>query len=606
MPAAEPEGYGPAESTDGAHSLDGYGPPEPLGGAKPVEAATLPKQTGKRFIEPADDSLGHASTAPFDHGPSIDELRQKSAALGMGRQLAQPFVDIAKGAASANDFAARALRHPIDTLGTNPGATFREGMRGVNENIPFANSAVEALGGPAAESPDDAAAAPGARAFGNVAGMLPVGNMIGGVAAKGIEAAAPAVGRAFGRVGASAEDRITGRALGKLEERTYKRTRAGIGSDVVEDVVRRNPELRAAAGDDVKLAKATAKLKDRAGAELAKIYDSAPPAKLAPLAGEAEASNAIKPNPMRPGPNEFDEVTNAGPRGHETVGGDTVANPARGADTVPDLSKRGAAADIETAPTQAAAAAHVDVATTSSTIDKRIAELDAGTSEDAAVARQLETIRDELKTRLGKRDAVSLKELRAEQSAYQRRGYGKSMPGDDAGSARIAANREASKAVGDTIVRRVTGMGYPEAKAFAKANPNSTAARLFNANDEINAANKLEAGIADRSGRVQPEHGPIAAAKRIIRHAAIPAVIGGAAHGPGGALAAGVGAELLHAVPAVARGVAGAADTALAGIAKMVQAGQRPSAAVINRAVEAGVKASTIYDLMNRRPAAAQ
>lgn len=113
-------------------------------------------------------------------------------------RVAQPFKDIGNGLLAANDFAARAIAHPIDTFTKAPGATFREGMRGINENIPFANRAVEAIGGPAAESPEDAAAAPGARAFGNVAGMVPVGNMAGGIAAKGI-------GRVVGSVGSAAE-----------------------------------------------------------------------------------------------------------------------------------------------------------------------------------------------------------------------------------------------------------------------------------------------------------------------------------------------------------------------------------------------------------------
>lgn len=103
-------------------------------------------------------------------------------------QLAQPFVDIGRGAVAANDFAARAIRHPKDTLIEHPGATFREGMRGINSNIPFANSAVELAGGPPAESPEDAKLAPGAQAFGNVAG-LPVGAMVAGAGGKLLGAA---------------------------------------------------------------------------------------------------------------------------------------------------------------------------------------------------------------------------------------------------------------------------------------------------------------------------------------------------------------------------------------------------------------------------------
>ncbi len=83
------------------------------------------------------------------------------------------------------------------------------------------------------------------------------------------------------------------------------------------------------------------------------------------------------------------------------------------------------------------------------------------------------------------------------------------MPGDDAATARIAANREASKAVGDAVVRHVTGMDFQAAKAAAKADPNGIAAQLFKANDTINAANKFEAGITERATRVQPKAGLI-------------------------------------------------------------------------------------------------
>jgi hypothetical protein len=122
-------------------------------------------------------------TAPL--APAIPEPSLWESAKAGLRDVARPFVDLGKGALAANDFAARSMFHPVDTLGTpeKRAAALREGMRGVNSNIPFANTAVQAMGGPAAESPEDAAAAPGARAFGSVAG-IPVGGMVGSVAGK--------------------------------------------------------------------------------------------------------------------------------------------------------------------------------------------------------------------------------------------------------------------------------------------------------------------------------------------------------------------------------------------------------------------------------------
>jgi hypothetical protein len=171
-----------------------------------------------------------------------------------------------------------------------------------------------------------------------------------------------------------------------------------------------------------------------------------------------------------------------------------------------------------------------------------------------------------LNDRIGTRDAVSPRELRDEQSAYQKKGYGKAMPGDDAGSARIAANREASKAVGDSVLEHVTGMDYEGARAAAAADPESLVAKLLKANEKINAANKIEAGIADRAGKAKPAHGPMAVLKRVAAHAAAPALMG-ATHGPGAAIATAVGQEALHAAPAAARGAAAAIDRGISRVA---------------------------------------
>jgi hypothetical protein len=443
---------------------------------------------------------------------------------------------IGHGLKQANDAVANAIVHPVDTFNairSNPGAYGREAMRGVNDNIPFANTAVEKMGGPAAESPEDAAAAPGVRQVGGLAGAPVGGEMVGGLAAKGLETLAPAASSFVRSFGKAAEERQTARAAESIEEKVTKRTRGNLQTGPVEDALRENPELQKAAlsGHDETLAKATGALKKDAGSRLDEIYKAAPPG--APL--EAPISR----------------------------------------------------------------------------MDARIAELKKGTSEDTATAKQLQTIRDEFADRLSSRGdeglsatAAPVQELRAEQSAYQKKGYGKAMPGDEAATARIAAAREASKAVGDAVVQHVTGMDYATAKAAAAADPNSLAARLFKANDQINAANKIEAGIADRAGRVQPKHGFVAAlgrmAHRVATHAVLPAIVG-ESHGAGAGLAALAGQEALHALPGAARAGARAADAftarAASGAAGAIDAGTR---AAFSPLQPEGALAKTIRDLMKR------
>lgn len=372
-----------------------------------------------------------ASAAPPPAAPAQPSRWERAkAALGSaGSAIAQPFEEMGRSALEANRTVANAIVHPVDTyrsLAANPGASLREGMRGVNDNIPLANRAVQAMGGPPADSPEDAAASPSARVFGNLAG-LPAAGAVGGIAGKVVETAVPAIGRAVKAVGEGAQNRQVDRTLENLEMKTGKRTRAGIRQGVVEDAVRDDPALRAAAGSDTKVAQATQAMKQRAAADLGRIYGA-----------------------------------------HPEVG------------------------DIGEAITR---------------MDSRIAELRQGTSSDAAVANQLQGIRDELNNRMGARDTIKTTDLRAEQTDYQKKGYGKSMPGDEAASARIAANREASKAVGDAVIKNVTGMDYEAARAAAAASPNSEAARLLKANDTIAAANKIEAGVADRGARVQPKEG---------------------------------------------------------------------------------------------------
>ncbi len=384
-----------------------------------------------------DDEVEKASAPPPIAEVAAPEAKPQSFGDSLSshlKSLVQPFKDIGNSALAANDFATRAIFHPVDTFGGGkalPAA--REVLRGVNSNIPFANDLVEQLpAGPPAVSPEDAAAAPGAQAFGGFAGT-PVAGAVGGIAAKGIETVAPLLGSAIGSAGA--KERQIVRASEDLAEGANKRARANIKADVVDTAVRENPALRAAAGNDVKVTKVIEKAKADAGAQLREIYSSAP--------SEVSPSNA-------------------------------VAN-----------------------------------------MDAKIGELSKGTSREREVARALKSVRDEFQEAHGAKTAITPQEMRAEQSAYQAKGYGKAMPGDEAATARIAANQEASKAVGDAVVRHVTGMNYAEAKAAAKSDPAGIAGRLFKANDTINAANKIEAAIADRAAKVQPHAGIVGTAQKI-------------------------------------------------------------------------------------------
>jgi hypothetical protein len=79
----------------------------------------------------------------------------------------------------------------------------------------------------------------------------------------------------------------------------------------------------------------------------------------------------------------------------------------------------------------------------------------------------------------------------------------------------------------------------------------------------------------------------------------------GATHGAGAGLGAAVAQEALHALPGVARAGASAADAALARIAMAVRTGQIPPQQMVQQAIAAGVKASTIEGLMRQVPAAA-
>ena len=390
-------------------------------------------------VTPVKDAPPAAAEKPSfleEAGSRVKNFVTSLAAPPTLHDVGQSFVDLGKGAARANDFAARAIVHPVDTFGDGKaGAVVREGMRGVNSNIPLANLAVEHMGGPAENSPEDEAKAPGAREFGAIAGA-PVAGLEGEIAAK----AAPAAASAVRSAGKAAEERGVTRVLDRLEEKTNKKARAGIQSDPVERLVREEPEVAKAAGDDRKLQEALGRVRDKAGAELAHIYSSSAP--------------------------------------------------------------------------------EIDPAIAIQNMDTRIAELRKSKIESQkAIAAKLQKLRDSLNDSLGESptDARTLRDI---QTDYQRTAYGKALDPD--GTANLAAHNEAQKAVGDAVFEHVTGLDYEGARAAAAENPDGMAARLLKANEKINAANKIEAGITDRAGRPQPKEGIVGKAEKLAHVVAHP------------------------------------------------------------------------------------
>lgn len=156
-----------------------------------------------------------AKTAPDAAPPPGPSLWERAKALGssigagaaeVGRGALGTVTGFADTALRAKDQLNQVIAHPIDTLGDE---RFRaEAMRGVNDNIPFGNRLAEAVGGPPAESPSDAAAFPNARAAGNMAGLavpLPIGETASALMSGARKVA--------GRVATAAEDRMVNQGV---------------------------------------------------------------------------------------------------------------------------------------------------------------------------------------------------------------------------------------------------------------------------------------------------------------------------------------------------------------------------------------------------------
>lgn len=141
-------------------------------------------------------------------------------------------------------------------------------------------------------------------------------------------------------------------------------------------------------------------------------------------------------------------------------------------------------------------------------MDRSIARLSKGSPNEWADAKALQAIRDEFAAKLGADpDAViSTRQMRDAQSDYQRHGYARTIPGmpdADVTAAKTRAYRQASKDVGDVVIKHVTGMSYPEARAFAEANPTSKVAEFLRANDDVSVSKRIEGLVQTRKGTNQ-------------------------------------------------------------------------------------------------------
>lgn len=220
-------------------------------------------------------------------------------------------------------------------------------------------------------------------------------------------------------------------------------------------------------------------------------------------------------------------------------------------------------------------------------MSRTIARLMKGTSEERAVAKQLEIIRDEFQAAHGDGAVIPSKQLRAEQSAYQKKGYGKGMPGDEAASARIAANRLASMDVGDVVIKHVTGMDYEQARAAAKADPKSVAGRLMRANDDIMVANRIQALTQSRAGANLGAPHRLTALIGGLKHSAATAAVGSTLGATAGALYGG-GVTAMKALPYVRRGIDAAAVRAAPILDRAAASAPTANPAAIARLIQAG------------------
>lgn len=489
----------------------------------------------------------------------------------VGRDTIEGFKGIGRSLLGANKQASDLIFHP--SIIADP--RFRnESMRGVNDTImPYVgNRLVEEIGGPPKEDAGDTAAYPNARSLGQAGGMLvplPIGESIS-LAANGMKSLAK-----------GATEREIDRAALALGERTGKKARTKLEAkegEPLRSVLRNEPEMMSASrkSDDVRT-KAAESIIEKGHKELSQIYrESDIAAGRKPVATDIiQRAEALE--------GEAYATMDAAKQFPEGTPQYLEAN--RNAHTALSESRklrREAAEKISTSRVHGIRVGDVDAGW-----DAKIAELKkSALQSDRSAAKALEDLRDGFKEHYSDpNQIIPSEELRRVQTDYQHVGFQKADPKDPLTSANIFAHQEASKIVGDPIIKHVTGMDYAEAKAFADANPNSVAGKLFAANERVSVGNNILASIKARTG--QPEKPFLKKLAGKVLHGGVHAVPAAITHGA--SLPITLGIEALPKIPS-------AVDKALIAGGKL--ADKAPRFSTINPIGEATKGIRSLVDKM--------
>lgn len=234
-----------------------------------------------------------------------------------------------------------------------------------------------------------------------------------------------------------------------------------------------------------------------------------------------------------------------------------------------------------------------------SNFDRSINRLSKGNTDEIAVANQLKKLRDTFaESSRGGAETIPVQLLREQQSVWQKHGYGKAIKGQAGyaeASAQIEAARQASKDIGDIVVKQVTGMDYPAAKAAAKADPNSLAGKLFKANRDVEIANLIQAHLDSKTGQNPSWARNILNLAKVTAHATGAGLAGLAAHhlGPEAAAIVAGAQGAIAAAPYAARAIdEGALRTAPA-IRRFADSGRPANPAAVARLIQAARAGAT-------------
>ncbi len=437
-------------------------------------------------------------------------------------------------------------KHPLATL-ADPSRR-RELERGVSDvaTLGMAERLANAIDPKYAGTAQvDAESAPGFRAVGDIA-ATPLPSVHGFVLGKVLGKGASAVGKLAG----GAEKREIGRAAEKVVEGSRGNARKALTTDdkALHRALAEEPELMAAANskEPEKVLAAADNLHKKGSSELKEIYKDSNK-----VPDKGFATNIIaQAEDAELRAVHLERELQGMPQGSEAFKkGKTALDVLRGE---ANSLRRDAHRQITSSR-----APGVDPKSATTNMDIRIAELKAGNANDRAIAAKLKTIRDEFHENVGTKDVIPAEKLRSEQSAYQDVAYSKNPLKDPNLTVSIAAADEAQRAVGDVVVKHVTGMDYKAAKELALANPDSIAGRLFKANERVNVANRIKATIKSKQGgNPNAPHGLRAIAHKAMHSAtAVGATAATAMHHPGvGALMVGADAAIT-AAPHVATAI---------------------------------------------------